>query len=233
MKILALDTATEACSAALLDGEKLYQRYEIAPRNHTKLILPMIDALLEASGLALTDLDALAFGKGPGSFTGVRIAAATAQGVAYGGNELDVIPISTLAAMAQRAMDDFNVDRVACAIDARMQEVYWGCYQRNEQGLAESVVADCVIPPAQVPQPDGNDWLAAGTGWAAYNDVLMERSGHQVSEVHADYFPSAEAITRLAVAELAAGNTLAAERALPVYLRDNVAQVPKKILKIS
>ena len=227
MKILTLDTATEACSAALLDGEKLYQRYEIAPRNHTKLILPMIEALLEASGLVLKQLDALAFGKGPGSFTGVRIAAATAQGVAFGAGELKVIPVSTLATMAQRAMDEFEVERVACAIDARMKEVYWGCYQRNEQGLAEVVVEDCVIPPANVPQPEGDGWLAVGTGWGAYEEALMAQLDGQVTASHVEYFPSAAAMTRLAVAEWHAGNSVDAEQALPVYLRDKVAQVPK------
>ncbi|HDP89812.1 MAG TPA: tRNA (adenosine(37)-N6)-threonylcarbamoyltransferase complex dimerization subunit type 1 TsaB, partial [Thioalkalivibrio sp.] len=152
MKILAIDTATDACSAALfLDGE-VTSRFELAPRRHTELILPMVGSLLEEAGLAVTDLDAVAFGRGPGAFTGLRIAAGVAQGLALGA-DLPVIPVSTLATMAQQVMDEAGAEAVAAALDARMGEVYWGCYRRDAEGVAEPVGPETVCAPQAVPVP--------------------------------------------------------------------------------
>ena len=132
-KILALDTATENCSVALLVNDRVYVRREVAPRDHTKKILPMVDEVLKEAGLSLNELDALAFGRGPGSFTGVRIGIGIAQGLAFGA-ELPMIGISTLQAMAQGSYRNMRATHVACAIDARMSEVYWGRFMRQEDG---------------------------------------------------------------------------------------------------
>lgn len=225
MKLLAIETATEACSAALwVDGE-LTARYRVAPREHTRLILPMMDVLLTEAGLRLTDLDALAFGRGPGAFTGVRIAASVIQGAAFGA-DLPVVPVSTLAALAQHGIDA-GAERVLAALDARMGEVYWGAFRADAQGLAEAAGAERVLAPGAVPIPEGGDWRAVGAGWSAYRDLLLARLGHCASAVSADVYPAASEVARLAVRDFAAGLTVPAEQALPVYLRDKVAEKPK------
>ncbi|MGL5610034.1 MAG: tRNA (adenosine(37)-N6)-threonylcarbamoyltransferase complex dimerization subunit type 1 TsaB, partial [Aeromonas veronii] len=144
LKILAVDTATEACSAALLVGDKLFSRWEEAPRDHTRKILPMVQAVLEDAGISLSDLDAIAFGRGPGSFTGVRIGISVAQGLAFGAG-VPLIGISTLAAMAQGAYRLDGAEQVLTAIDARMNEVYFGRYELIDgrmQLVGDEVVSD-------------------------------------------------------------------------------------------
>ncbi|MCL9773198.1 tRNA (adenosine(37)-N6)-threonylcarbamoyltransferase complex dimerization subunit type 1 TsaB [Vibrio methylphosphonaticus] len=221
-KILAIDTATENCSVALLVGDKTYARSELAPRDHTKKVLPMVDELLNEAGLTLQDLDALAFARGPGSFTGVRICIGVAQGLGFGA-DLPMIGISTLKAMAQGAYRKNETTNVATAIDARMSEVYWGRFERLENGDWTEVEAEQVVAPdtvvANTPQ-DGKTWATAGTGWEAYTDSLSALAiDTQPSGV---LYPEAEDIAFLAQYELAKGNVVAAEEASPVYLRDNV-----------
>jgi len=158
MKILALETATEACSAALnIDGE-IRERFEIAPRGHSELILPMLESLLAEADIPLGQVDALAFGRGPGAFTGVRIGVGVAQGVAFGA-ELPVLPVSTLAALAQAT----DAGQVLAALDARMDEVYWGRYRRDERGLMRLQGEECVAAPEATPLAQGEDWLGAGS----------------------------------------------------------------------
>jgi tRNA threonylcarbamoyladenosine biosynthesis protein TsaB len=227
MKILALDTSTEACSTALLSGDDLFSRFVVQPRKHAELILPMLEEILAEAGVALNDLDALAFGCGPGSFTGVRIAAATVQGVAASAN-LAVIPISSLAAIAQRAVDESGVEKIACAIDSRMSEVYWGCYRRNDEGMVELKGKECVMPPQAVPLPQGSSWTGAGTGWSAYEDQLTSRMGSALSGFNGGLLPSAAAIAKLAGVDFQRGKTIPAGQALPVYLRNQVARKPSK-----
>ncbi|KOO16905.1 hypothetical protein AKJ18_02185 [Vibrio xuii] len=222
-KILALDTATENCSVALLVDEKVYVRSEVAPRDHTKKVLPMVDEVLKEAGLTLADLDALAFGQGPGSFTGVRIGIGIAQGLAFGA-DLPMIGISTLEAMAQGVYRQHGESQVACAIDARMSEVYWGRFSRQEDGTWAQTDAECVTPPqtaADNSQADESTWFTAGTGWDAYSEQLEGiKFATEKSKV---LFPDAEDIVQLAKFELAKGNTVDAEDASPVYLRDTVA----------
>lgn len=225
MKILALDTSTEACSAALLDDADLYSRYVLQPRKHAALILPMLEEVLSEARVALSDLDALAFGCGPGSFTGVRIAAATAQGIAASVN-LAVIPISSLAATAQRAADEEGKEKIACAIDARMGEVYWGCYCRDNEGIVALEGQESVIAPEKAPLPQGGGWTGAGTGWSAYEDQLTSRMGSALLGLDAGLLPNATAIARLAAADFNKGKKIRAEQALPVYLRNQVARKP-------
>lgn len=223
VKILALDTATENCSVALLVDDKVYVRSEVAPRDHTKKVLPMVDEVLQEAGVSLTDLNALAFGRGPGSFTGVRIGIGIAQGLAFGA-DLPMIGISTLEAMAQGVYRKHGSNHVATAIDARMSEVYWARFVRQEDGTWNQLDAECVTPPQLISdnsQADANTWRTAGTGWDAYTEQL---SGLAFETQQSDVlFPDAEDIVQLAKYELVKGNTVDAEEASPVYLRDTVA----------
>ncbi len=225
LKLLAVDTSTEACSAALhLDGEVLH-RYQLAPRQHSQLILQMIEGLLHEADLRVADLNALAFGRGPGSFMGVRIAAGVVQGIAFSHN-LPVVPVSTLQAIAHVAMLRTGEPKILAAIDARMAEVYWGAYVA--QG-AEGLVLqgeECVTPPELAPLPPGDRWVAAGSGWASYAGSLSQRASACLHSVVDDCFPSAEAMASLAVKAYQNGGYVAAAEAVPVYLRDNVAKKP-------
>ncbi|NEV60460.1 tRNA (adenosine(37)-N6)-threonylcarbamoyltransferase complex dimerization subunit type 1 TsaB [Thiorhodococcus minor] len=224
MKLLAVDTSGEACSAALLIDEAIRQRLQIAPRRHGELILSMMQELLDEAGLQLQDLDAIAFGRGPGSFTGVRIAASVTQGAAFAA-ELPVVPISTLAAMAQGQFRRTGERRLLAALDARMDEVYWGCYEIGAEDLARIQGEECVSPPNRVPAPPSGDaWMGIGPGWSAYREILRARLGDAVQATRPEAVCEAHDIATLAVAELRAGRQLPAERAIPVYLRDRVTR---------
>ncbi|MEJ1965689.1 MAG: tRNA (adenosine(37)-N6)-threonylcarbamoyltransferase complex dimerization subunit type 1 TsaB [Gammaproteobacteria bacterium] len=233
MKILALDTATENCSASLLIDGRLTSRELESDRGHAEHILPMIDILLIEAGLRLMEVDAIAFGRGPGGFTGVRLAASVAQGLAFGAG-LPVVPVSDLAALAQRALDlAFAPDRVVVCSDARMQEVYWGCFERAENGLGKVLGAEHVGPPQSVALPAAWEHAAArsvagiGRGFRAY-PALAGHLGPRVAVARDDLLPRAAEIARLAALDVTAGRLLRPEEAIPVYLRDDVArpQVP-------
>lgn len=222
-RILALDTATEACSAALLNQQQLDSRFEIAPRDHTQRILPLVQALLQAQQLELTALDALAFGRGPGSFTGVRIGIGIAQGLALGAN-LPMIGVSSLATMAQGAWRLSGATRVLAAIDARMGEVYWAEYQRDANGVWHGEETEAVLSPeaaqARIASLEG-EWTTVGTGWQAYPQLLTSPGAQLIaSEV---LLPAAEDMLPLALAAWQRGETVAVEHAEPVYLRNEVA----------
>jgi tRNA threonylcarbamoyladenosine biosynthesis protein TsaB len=229
VKLLALDTATEVCSAALwLDG-LISTREQIRPRGHGELILPMIEQLLQEAGVPLGELDAIAFGRGPGAFTGVRLAVSIAQGLGFSVG-VPLIAISDLRAIAAQAMlqQPQGVDRVLVCQDARMEEVYWGCYQRS-QYLCSAVADEAVSPPARVMLPSawaGAPVWGAGSGFAAYPVGLSGCVG-QLTEVFAHLRPRAREIAALAAMD---GHTaaIAPEQAQPVYLRDTVAVVPNQ-----
>lgn len=218
MKILAIETATEACSAALsIDGE-IQQRYQIAPRLHSELILPMVDDLMQETGLAVAGLDAIAFGRGPGSFIGLRIAAGVAQGIAFTA-DIPVIPVSTLAALAQKSQQT----RVLAAIDARMQEVYWACFQRGSEGVVQLVGEEQLTPADQVCVPDDTgSWFGAGTGWRQQGPNIGSVLS-SVTQFDEEMFPDAAAVALLACVAWQEGEAVDAQQAQPVYLRDNVA----------
>lgn len=217
-KILALDTSTEACSAALFFGSNAIERFEALPRGHAQRILGMLQELLDEAGLALRDLDAVAFCRGPGAFTGVRIGCSVVQGVAFGA-DLPVVPVSTLQVLAQGAYRTCGARRVAAAIDARMGEVYFGEY-RLENGLMVASGDEVVVSPDRLAPLSGEQWLGVGTGWATYEARLREALGEPVAVV--DALPRALDCLPIAVAAVAAGRTVAAADALPVYLRDKV-----------
>jgi len=221
VKLLAIDTSEEACSAALLIDDAVIESFELAPRRHTELILPMMDGLLAEAGLALGELDALAFARGPGSFTGVRIAASIVQGAALGAG-LPVVPVSSLQAIAQGAC---RAERAVCvlgALDARMQEVYWGAYRADDAGIMRAVIDEMVCAPRLVTVPEGDGWTAAGSGWKSYADVLGPRCGIGLP-VDGTALVHAQDVARVARTLFAEGVAVAAEQALPVYLRDEVA----------
>ncbi|ROU07581.1 tRNA (adenosine(37)-N6)-threonylcarbamoyltransferase complex dimerization subunit type 1 TsaB [Lysobacter enzymogenes] len=233
MKLLAFETSTEACSVALwLDGE-VRERFELAPRRHAELSLPWAEQLLAEAGVKRRELDAVALGRGPGAFTGVRLAIALAQGVALA---LDVpaIPVSTLAVLALRARPlaaGAGPQRVLSAIDARMGEVYTAAFElRDGEPLAldrEAVLApDAAQLPADGAPDDGtpdNGWLGVGTGFAAADGALRQRLGARFAAIDADALPHAADLARLAAAAYARGESIAPERIEPAYLRNNVA----------
>ncbi len=225
MKLLAIETSTEACSAALCVGDALAWRHEERARGHAERILPMVDELLGDAGLALAALDAIAFGRGPGGFTGLRLAASLVQGLAFGAG-LRVVPISTLAAVAQAALElDPDAAGVLVCNDARMHEVYWAGFMRDEAGLAVAASPERVGPPAQVRMPEalsGCVVVGAGRGFAVYPEIAARMGA--LRTVHDSLLPSAMAVVRLAVPELRAGRTVAPEAALPIYVRDDVAR---------
>jgi tRNA threonylcarbamoyladenosine biosynthesis protein TsaB len=227
VRILAVDTATESCSAALLITGGLLVREQRLERGHAEAILPMVDELLKEAGIPLAALDAIAFGRGPGAFTGVRLAASVAQGLAFGAG-VPVVPVSDLRALAQRALDvEKAVERVLVCADARMQEVYWGCFERGAAGLARAVGEEQVGKPALVRLPEpwsgpaGEPVWGAGSGFTVYPG-LRATLGVQAAGVFAEFLPRASEVARLAAAEVTAGRILPAEQALPVYLRDDV-----------
>ncbi|HDZ8838314.1 TPA: tRNA (adenosine(37)-N6)-threonylcarbamoyltransferase complex dimerization subunit type 1 TsaB [Aeromonas veronii] len=221
LKILAVDTATEACSAALLVGDKLFSRWEEAPRDHTRKILPMVQAVLEDAGISLSDLDAIAFGRGPGSFTGVRIGISVAQGLAFGAG-VPLIGISTLSAMAQGAYRLDDAQQVLTAIDARMNEVYFGRYELID-GRMQLVGDEVVSEPAALVDVRGKlagRVTCVGTGFETYGETLSGLADElAVSQVR---FPAAEDMLPLARAAWLAGEAVPVEQATPVYLRDKV-----------
>ncbi len=220
MKILAIDTSTEACSAALSVDDQVISRYELAPRKHTQLILPMIDDLMKEADLAVTQLDGLAFGRGPGAFTGVRIATGVIQGISFGA-DLPVAPVSSLAALAQGCWREHKAKKVISAIDARMKEVYWGHYQL-ENGLMVASMEEGICTADQVPSPEGDHWNGAGSGWEAYADQLSRHFAGKISAAHPQSYPHAIDIIELAKPIFDQGNAVSAEQVSPVYLRDNV-----------
>ncbi len=185
----------------------------------------MVDELLKEAGIALTELGAIAFGRGPGSFTGVRLAASVAQGLAFGAG-VPVVPVSDLRALAQRVMDlDPAATRVLACNDARMREVYWGCFERSPSGIAAALADERVGKPTAVALPErwhgGAPPHAAGSGFAAYPELLRALAGH-LDKVHEGLLPRANEIAVVAAAEVAQGRTFPAEEAVPVYLRDDV-----------
>ncbi len=225
MKLLAIDTATEACSAALyIDGE-VREHFELAPREHARLILSMVEGLLADAELSVRALDGLAFGRGPGSFTGVRIATGVAQGIAFAA-DLPVVPVSTLAALAQGALMDLGAPRVLAAIDARMGEVYCGAYITRGDGIMLAAEGERVCRPDLVPTLYDGRWLGVGSGWETYGAQLADRCGERLEGMEPKRLPAARDVAWLGVHGLRTGRAVCADEALPVYLRDEVAKKP-------
>lgn len=245
MKLLAFETATEACSVALwIDGD-VQERFEVAPRRHAELALPWAEALLADAGLVKSQLDAIAVGRGPGAFTGVRLAVALAQGIALA-LDRPVVAISTLQVLAAGARrgsapfsngvpfepdttkvendaDPFSASRILAAIDARMGEVYAGAFAIQD-GEPIALSPETVASPGTLDLPgDDRDWQGVGTGFAAADGVLATRLQRRLASVDAAALPHAADLARLAVAAYGRGDALAPERVEPAYLRNQVA----------
>ena len=234
MKILALDAATEACSVALLIDDAVREEFVVAPREHAQRLLPMTRGLLAEAECSLNALDAIAVGRGPGAFTGVRIAMSMAQGLALGA-ERPIAPVSNLAALALRTQRQHgrerDITRTLVVNDARMGELYWALYAAGADGRLQTVEAEQISQPDALVQRLAETGLQAdaiaGNGWAAYAEALaplQQRLGCEPLEP----LPHAEDIARLGALRVADGQTVDAAAAEPVYVRDNVARKPGK-----
>lgn len=234
IKILAIDTSTDACSAALWCKNTVFHRFTVAPQQHTKLILPMIYELLTEAQLDLKQLDAIAFGAGPGSFTGIRLAASITQGLAFAAN-IPVIKISSLRTLAQEVFVELGKKRVLIAQDARMQEIYFGEYQVDIAGIMQAVVPDQLLMGSNPYNRQQNanktssiinyknlsNAVGAGNGWKIYDDILLKHCN--IPLIESKVYPRAQYMTELAVADFTKGFVVSAKEALPIYLREEVA----------
>ena len=220
MKLLAIETAGQDCSVAIWHDGEILEQFEHAERRQTERVLPMVRAVLEESGLRLRDLDGIAFGHGPGAFTGVRVATSVTQGLAYAAN-LPVVGVSTLASLALDGFDRGAAAPLLVAQDARMGELYMAVYGPGKEDLLETLLEDCLVAPAQLPALPRQVQVAVGSG-AAYLEALQQ----QLPRLQ--WFEGAVAragtVARLAVPALAAGQGCSAQQAQPVYLRDKVIQ---------
>ena len=222
-KLLAIETSTEACSVALYSDGEINGFYEHAPMRHAELLLPAVRSLLDGAGLPLADLDAIAFGRGPGSFTSLRIGIGVVQGLAWGAG-LPVVPVSSLAAVAQQAGDGKRDTFICVAMDARMQEVYTANFHCGDDGFVTPCSAERVCPSGQVSTP-ARSFIAAGNGFERFEE--LQPLATEAAECHIDIWPRAETICALAMKWLENNEPLSAGLAQPVYVRNEVASKPR------
>lgn len=219
MKILALETSSAACSVALyLDG-KIFSLHRVAPMQQTHLLLPMIDELLTRENVTLADLDAIAYGTGPGSFTGMRIASSTTQGLAFAVN-LPVIPVSSLAAIAQAAHETMQNQAYLVAVDARMGQIYWACYLATDAGCVTLAGEEALCSPTNVTVVERKlyEYAGIGDGWQPYRETLCQALGFTPVVIHHAQLPTAEAVLKLSLNIFKQNTPLSATEALPSYL---------------
>lgn len=220
--ILAFDTATNACSVALQVGDKLFSQHKIVPREHARLLLPMIQAVLDEANLDLNALNAIAFGCGPGSFMGVRLATATAQGLAFGLN-IPVIPVSTLQVIAQTAYAQFPAKNILAGWDARMDEIYWGLYAVDSSGVMHSSTQDNLSPPGLIDTTlfTKLEFCTAGNAWSVYAEKLQSILP-QAQQSFTDIYPEARSMLTIANKQFLSGEFVSPEKAEPHYVRHHV-----------
>ena len=223
MKLLAIETSTEACSVALYHQDEVLEEYQLAPRQHAELTLGMVERLLSNAQLSAAQLDAIAFARGPGAFTGLRIGCGVVQGIAFAA-DIPVVPVSTLAVMAQGAVRQWDRDKIVPVIDARMEEIYTAAFQRGDNGLVVSVSEECVCKPEQIASLQGDGWFGVGSGWQPFGEILTKSLDDAIEGYEADFYPHACDVALLGAEALQKGETVNAEQALPVYLRDQVIQ---------
>lgn len=235
MNILAIETATDNCSVALAIGDEHKQLSEHAPQQHARRLLPLIEQLLSEAGISRAQLDGVSYGQGPGSFTGLRIAAAAAQGIALG-LDLPVAGVSTLGAVAHQRFRTERISQCVACLDARMSEVYWGFYSTLEAGASTLLGEERVAKPDELlallkAREEEQTWDVSGTGVTLLGDCL-DKQGLNVETAHcalgATVNPEALDILLLALSLFDSGDVLAADQALPVYLRDRVALTEKE-----
>lgn len=222
MKILALDTSTEVCSVALSYADQIIQEYQLAPRQHANLILPMVQNVLSEAQLSLHQIDVIAFGRGPGSFTGLRIAASVTQALAFAHN-IPVVALSSLQILAQGCYRQYNATHLIAALDASMNEIYCGEYQLHKHCMM-LLNPEKVCAPLEITVPKQGEWIGAGSGFDVYHQILQPKLADKLLQWLPNCYPNAYDMITLAAAECQQGKAVAAEQALPVYLRDNVAK---------
>ena len=215
--LLAIETSTEACSVAVYVNGEVISRHELAPRRHTQLVLPWADELMAQAGLRKSQLDAIAVGRGPGAFTGVRLAIALVQGLALA-LDRPVLPVSTLAVLARQGQGD----HLLAAIDARMGEVYLGQFSREAEGRVLAVGPEIIVAPASAPRP-ALPAFGVGTGFSAESGALVQRMGDSLAGFDAAALPHATDLAWLAAEAFARGEAIAPDQLEPAYLRDKVA----------
>lgn len=225
MNYLAIDASTEACSVALQYQGKRFCRYELSPQSHSKLLLPQVDEVLNEAGVKLKNLDGLIFGRGPGSFTGVRIGIGVAQGLAYSA-DLPVVGVSTLRTMAQQAFEQHGQSTAVAAIDARMSEIYCGCFKADDNGIVQELSSEQVFSPELLAQKleelsiNTSDVAGVGSAWQSYPEQLEDCKLTRIDEQVR--FPKAEYMLAIGAAAFANGEGVDAALAQPVYVRDTV-----------
>ena len=217
MNILALESSTESCSAALWRDGRIDAREADAGQRNSEVLLPMVDALLAAQGVLRTDLDGIAFGAGPGAFTGVRVACGVAQGIAFG-LKLPVAGVITLQALAEAA----QASRVVCCLDARMGEIYHAAYEKHDDDWRE-ICAPSLCTAETAPELSGEGWQGCGSGFAAFGEALSKRYGSQLSGITDGIAPHAREVAAIAARLFARGEMVDAEHAAPLYVRNKVA----------
>jgi tRNA threonylcarbamoyladenosine biosynthesis protein TsaB len=223
MKLLAVDTSSNACSVALqIDGD-VRERHVVEPRAHTRILMPMIEELLADGGVAIANLDAIVLGNGPGSFIGMRIGASVVQGLCFAA-DLPAVPVSSLLAIAAEAFDGSEHERIVVAQDARMNEVYLGCYVLGSRGLPELSGTESIVAVGELPISDGS-CAAAGAAWARYPELAAANTRH-ISEQLSISVPRAAYLLPTARHSVEAGEMLAAELISPAYVRTKVAEKP-------
>ncbi len=220
MRILAIETSTEHCSVALYRDGEVRSRGELAGQRHSEILLGMIERLLAEADCVLEELNGIAFGAGPGSFTGVRIAASVAQGLALG-LDIPVLPVCTLEALAEAA----GQDRVACALDARLDEVYFAAYERQGENW-QAVIEPRLSAIGELPMLPGSGWVGVGSGFAILDNELAHHL--RLADTRPESFPEACAVAVLGARKLAQGGALDAAAAQPFYLRDKVAMTTQE-----
>ena len=228
MNILAIETATQNCSAALMCGDVIYELSEIAGHSHAEMILPMIDSLLSKHEISIAHIDVLAFGRGPGSFSGIRIATAIAQGLAFGAQR-PVVPVSSLVALAAAAYRMYKAANIMACLDARMGQVYWCAYTASAEDKITPVSSETLSAPQDVSPPAGMSWFKAGPGFRSYGGMFTQCMEQTGGGQDATLMPCARDIAVLAHRFLEKGTAFAAEDVAPVYIRNQVAWAKSKL----
>ncbi len=227
MKLLALDTSSVACTVALQQDDRIIERHEEQPREHTRLLVPMIRSLLEEAQTEIRDLDAIVLGNGPGSFIGMRIAASVAQGLAFASG-INIVSVSSLAAVAEQVFAEHDATEVAVTQDAHMSEVYLGIYARNNNGCTKHLIAERIHAQAAISElshsADGRRF-AAGSGWSRY-PALLEHNRGRIDQVVDILHPRARYLLKLGAEAIEAGESIIPAEVVPAYLRQKVAQKP-------
>ena len=227
MKLLAIDTSSPACSVALRYGEDIVERYAERDREHTRLLMPMIQEVLANKSIKTADLDAIVLGNGPGSFIGMRIAASVAQGLAHAAG-LQIVPVSSLAAVAVQAFAETDCAEAVVAQDAHMNEVYLGVFTRGECGLPTPVFPERLQAQTAIEELDeasANDRIAAGAGWQHYPG-LLGANDNRIARTSAVLYPRARHLLLLGETAVENGQAISPQDIAPAYLRNKVAEKP-------